>query len=99
MVIKLQPLQLGVHQTVIHTENKLGGSCKIFQVCMSLQWTPVTKGITNKYFEIQKNMKCKNLHFVKKKKKKKLNKQKTFLFHPPTKTLLSNTIICPKEIK
>ena len=35
----------------------------------------------------------------KKKKKKKLNKQKTFLFHPPTKTLLSNTIICLKEIK
>ena len=70
MVIKLQPLQLGVHQTVIHTENKLGGSCKIFQVCMSLQWTPVTKGIKNKYFEIQKNIKCKNLHFVKKKKKK-----------------------------
>ena len=98
MVIKLQPLQLGVHQTVIHTENKLGGSCKIFQVCMSLQWTPVAKGIKNKYFEIQKNMKCKNLHFVKKK-KKKLNKQKKFLFHPPTKTLLSNTIICPKEIK
>ena len=34
-----------------------------------------------------------------KKKKKKLNKQKTFLFHPPTTALLSNTIICPKEIK
>ena len=39
------------------------------------------------------------LTLCEKKKKKKLNKQKTFLFHPPTKTLLSNTIICPKEIK